>query len=225
MAEPMDLHRFSHLNPDSWLSRRRRQRMLPFLPLLESFPEPVRILDVGGTAAFWRNNTPRLGRQCRWTLLNLEREGVEGLEGAEAVAGDARDLSGFGDDSFDICFSNSVIEHVGTLYDQIAMAKEVRRVAKAYYVQTPNRHFPLEPHFLFPGWVVLPHWLRAKLLNRFRIGWWPREPDPILARAEVEQIRLLDAREVEYLFPEATVHRERVGPLVKGFVAISGGVA
>jgi hypothetical protein len=30
------------------------------------------------------------------------------------------------DGIFDICFSNAVIEHVGTLYDQIARTNEVR---------------------------------------------------------------------------------------------------
>ncbi len=191
------------------------------LPLVEFFPEPVRILDIGGTASFWKNNAPELSKKCRWTLLNMELEDVSGLPDATAVKGDARNLTMFGDQSFDICFSNSVIEHVGTLFDQLAMAREIRRVGRSYFVETPNRYFPLEPHFLFPGWPFLPLWLRAFLLNHFKVGWWPRRADPFLARAEVEQIRLLTHREMEYLFPDAQIYREKIGPLTKALVATS----
>jgi len=190
-----------------------------FLPLLKPFPEPVRILDVGGTASFWINNAPDLPRKCSWTLINREVESVAGLPNATALKGDARNLDQFEDKSFDVCFSNSVIEHVGTLYDQMAMAREIRRLGRSYFVETPNRYFPLEPHFLFPGWPFLPFCLRAFLLNHFKVGWWPRRRDLFLARAEVEQIRLLTYREMKYLFPDAAIHREKFGPLTKAIVA------
>jgi hypothetical protein len=216
----MNLYRLAdHTNPASYVSRLRRERMKWFIPLVEACAEPVRILDIGGTASFWKHNVPELPRKCQLTLLNMDLEDVAGLPDAVALKGDARNLSMFGDRAFDICFSNSVIEHVGTLFDQLAMAREIRRVGRSYFVETPNRYFPLEPHFLFPGWPFLPLWVRAFLLNHFKVGWWPRRKDPFLARAEVEQIRLLTFREMRYLFPEAEIRREKMGPLTKALVA------
>ena len=207
-------------NPASLASRLRRQRMQHFLALLAPFPAPVRILDVGGTAGFWLRNAPTLPKAIHLTLLNLETVATEGLPNAVAVAGDARDLRQFADQSFAICFSNSVIEHVGTFADQRAMAREVQRVAQSFFVQTPNRWFPLEPHFLFPGWQFLPLALRAALHRRFRLGWMPAQPDPARARREVEEIRLLTAAEMRELFPSAEIRREKIGPLTKSLMAV-----
>jgi hypothetical protein len=212
-----------HTNPDSYISKRRRRRMAPFLPLLDQFQEPVRILDIGGTVSFWKNNVPNLQKKCHWTVLNMEKEIAAPVPDVTLVQGDARNLSQFGDKSFDICFSNSVIEHVGTLFDQMAMSREIRRVGRSYFVETPNRYFPIEPHFLVPWWQFGPLWLRSWLLNHMRVGWWYRRPDSLLARAEVEQIRLLNYREMKRLFPEAHIHREKFGPLTKALVAVFSG--
>lgn len=207
-------------NPDSLASRLRRQRMRHFLALLEPFPAPVRILDVGGTAGFWLRNAPALPKPVHLTLLNLEAVPTEGLPNTIAVAGDARDLRQFADRSFDLCFSNSVIEHVGTFADQQAMAREVQRVAQAFFIQTPNRWFPLEPHFLFPCWQFLPIPLRAALHRHFRLGWMPAQPDPARARREVQEIRLLTTAEMRQLFPTAEICPEKIGPLTKSLMAI-----
>ena len=207
-------------NPDSLASRLRRQRMQGFLDLLAPFPPPVRILDVGGTAGFWLRNAPALPKPVHLTLLNLDAVATEGLPNTVAVAGDARNLRQFADGSFDLCFSNSVIEHVGTFTDQQAMAREVQRVARAFFIQTPNRWFPLEPHFLFPCWQFLPVPLRAALHRRFRLGWMPAQPDPVRARREVEEIRLLTTAEMHQLFPTAEIRPEKIGSLTKSLMAI-----
>ncbi|MEM2045934.1 MAG: class I SAM-dependent methyltransferase, partial [Candidatus Bathyarchaeia archaeon] len=59
----------------------------------------------------------------------------------EWIIGDARCMP-FKDKSFDVVFSNSVIEHVGNYDDQKMCAEEIRRVGKCYFVQTPNFYFP-----------------------------------------------------------------------------------
>ena len=187
-----------------------------FFKMLDRFNEPVRVLDIGGTAILWRDNPPP--KRCHITLLNLSVEGTNDLSNVAAIQGDARKLM-FSDASFDICFSNSVIEHVGTLYDQIAMANEIKRVSKAYFVQTPNRYFPLEPHFLVPFWQFMPKYFRAWLLQQTKIGWASRFDDPLKARAEVEQIRLISIKEMRALFPGAVLYQEKIGPLTKSIVA------
>ena len=207
-------------NPDSLASRMRRRRMQRFVALLEPFREPVRILDVGGRVGFWQVNAPVLPKKCEITVLNLEPLSAEALPNVVSVVGDARRMTQFADKAFDVCFSNSTIEHVGRVGDQQAMAQEVQRVSRAYFVQTPNRWFPLEPHFLFPFWQFLPLSTRAWLHHRFDRGWHPRQPDPQLARAEVMQVRLLTARELAGLFPGADIVREKVGPLSKSLMAV-----
>ena len=99
----------------------------------------TRILDVGGTPLNWR----LLSAQPQITILNTTRESVDAR--FTWVWGDGRILP-FRDQSFDIVFSNSVIEHVGDTSSQQRFAAEIARVGKAYWVQTPNRLFPIEPH-------------------------------------------------------------------------------
>ena len=65
------------------------------------------------------------------------------------VIGDACNLDMLSSKSFDIIYSNSVIEHVGR-ERQKEFANEIMRVGKKYWVQTPYKHFPVEPHFVFP---------------------------------------------------------------------------
>ena len=98
------------------------------------------ILDVGGTPQIWR----LLGDRYQVTLLNPDARELE-QECYECVVGDGRSLE-FPDDSFDVAFSNSVIEHVGDWDDMQQMASELRRVGRCFYCQTPNKWFPVEPH-------------------------------------------------------------------------------
>lgn len=48
-----------------------------------------------------------------------------------------------------------MIEHVPHEL-QPAFVSEVRRVATRYFVQTPNRYFPIEPHYQLPLFQFLP---------------------------------------------------------------------
>ena len=129
-------------------------------------------------------------------------------------------MSQFGDNEFDVAFSNSVIEHVGGLRDQKRMAEEVMRIGKSYIVQTPNRHFPIEAHFHLPYFQYYPLKLRALLHSRFRLGWWDQAEDWFAALEEVESIRLINRAEFGYLFPQAEIFEENMAFLTKSFVAI-----
>ena len=207
--------------PDSMASRMRRKRFALFLSLLESVEGPVRILDIGGTQQFWNVMMGSEPTRLRITLLNVVHQTVSSSAFVSAV-GDARHLEGIGDGEFDVVFSNSVIEHVGTYEDQRRMADEVRRVGKRYFVQTPNRRFPIEPHFLFPFFQYLPVAARAWLLSSFNVGWYRRIPDKQAARREVESIQLLTRSRFAKLFPGATLYEEKILGLTKSFVAFGG---
>jgi len=198
----------------------RRRRFAFFQALLSHLERPVRILDVGGTETYWKMMELNTGDQVFISLLNLSQNEVS-LPNVTSIAGDARAIKAK-DASFDVVFSNSVIEHVGTYQDQIQMAKEVRRVGKRYFVQTPNKYFPLEPHFLFPLFQFLPINIRVLLLQNFRLGWFSKTPDKAKAREIVESIRLLDKREFISLFPNAELYEEKIFGITKSFVVYGG---
>ena len=207
-------------NPASLAARLRRRRFALFAQLLSCLRRPIRILDVGGTPGFWNVMGFDRAPECV-TLLNQEPPSG-GSGGFRSVVGDARDMREFRDQEFDVVFSNSVIEHVGTFVDQQAMASEVRRVGSRYFVQTPNRYFPIEPHFLVPGFQFLPLGVRAAWLARRRVGWYPKAASYEAAMAEVARIRLLSRAQFQRLFPEGQLYTERFFGLAKSFVIYHG---
>ena len=207
----------------SFMNSFRSRRFEAFAQLVDGLkerrPGPVRILDIGGTVNFWEKRGWAARDDVELVLVNLEGE-ESPYENIESRVGDATNLSDLPDQSFDIVFSNSVIEHLQTYERQAAMAREVRRLASLYWVQTPNFWFPVEPHFLAPGWHWLPVSVRVALLRRRRWGWRGPCPDPAEARSLVREIRLMRGREIRRLFPDAALRPERIGPLVKSFVAV-----
>jgi hypothetical protein len=205
----------------SLATRMRRKRFELFRSLLGTLEGRIEILDIGGTQQFWDLMLGDDPVDIRVTLLNLEHQHVSSSRFVSA-AGDARSLPQFATGSFDVVFSNSVIEHVGDYRSQRRMADEVQRVGKRYFVQTPNKRFPLEPHFLFPWFQYLPLRARAWMVNHFNVGWYKRIRDPDAARSEVESIQLLTQQRFAALFPGARIHKERIAGLTKSFVAIGG---
>jgi hypothetical protein len=207
-------------DPGSLAVKYRRKRFAFFQSLLSQVQPPIHILDIGGTEVYWQTMGLEGNHQVSITLLNLTKQDLT-LPNVTSVVGDARNLK-FGDNHFDVVFSNSVIEHVGDYADQTKMANEVRRVGKRYFVQTPNKSFPLEPHFLFPFFQFLPVPLRITLLRNFNMGWFPRTSDPVRAREIVEEIRLLSKSEFLKLFPRARLYEEKVFAMTKSFAAYEG---
>lgn len=206
---------------DSWASQMRRKRFALFTKLVANVPRPLTILDVGGTQRFWEVMGFAQEPGVDITLLNIDKPEVS-YPNFFGVAGDATQMTQFEDGQFDVVFSNSVIEHVGTWAQQKAMAEGVRRVGKRYFVQTPNYFFPIEPHFLFVGFQWLPLDTRAWLHSRFNLGWVECVPDKTIARAEVAQIRLLKKQELLSLFPQASLYQEKMLGLTKSFVVYDG---
>jgi hypothetical protein len=208
-------------DPGSYANRLRERRFALFRSLVERVPTPYRILDVGGTPTFWQIRGPEIPGDPAVTVLNLERQTSDDARIA-TIVGDACDMGQIPDGAFDVVFSNAVIEHVETLENQRRMAAEIRRVGRRYFVQTPNKRFPLEPHFLVPGFQFLPIRLRVWLLRRMALGWYARTADPSEAEAKVRRIRLMTEREFRDVFPAATIHREKVFGLTKSFIACGG---
>ena len=195
-------------DPNSLAGKARARRFAFFRGLLDQVPKPCRVLDVGGAPPTWRE----IPDGVEVTLLNTTPVD-EGPEMPTLVA-DACDMP-FEAGEYDVIFSNSVIEHVG---DQEAMAEEIRRVGQRYFVQTPNYYFPIEPHALFPAFQYLPLEMRATLLTRFELGHPGRISDRDEARRWASEIRLLKAKDMRRLFPDAQLHRERFLGLTKSLM-------
>lgn len=201
----------------SFASQFRFKRFLFFLSLLDSLPRPVTILDIGGTESYW-NMMNFKDDQVTITLLNLDIQPVS-KPGFISVAGDASDLSAYADGSFDIVYSNSVIEHLFTKQAQAKMAREIRRVGKRYFIQTPNYYFPIEPHWVFPFFQFLPFAWRVWMTRRFNLGHIGQIRDAQKAREQVKEIQLLTGKELAILFPEAKLYREFFLGFTKSLVA------
>lgn len=208
-------------DPGSFSNRMRSRRFAIFDGLVRTLPRPVRILDVGGTNEFWERRGWAGREDVLITTVNLQAE-PRAHANIDPRKGNATAMPEYGDGSFDIVFSNSVIEHLFTWEAQERMASEVRRIARAYWVQTPNFWFPIEPHFLFPAWHWMPEDLRVALIRRKKFGWTEPIPDPVRAREVIREIRLLTGAEMRRLFPAATIMPERFGGLVKSWVAHHG---
>ena len=183
-----------------------------------SITKDTRVLDIGGTPDCWE----LLAVRPRLVLLNTPRAGEELASAAEWVAGDGRTLP-FRDQSFDVVFSNSVIEHVGDAESQRRFAREVMRVGRAWWVETPNRWFPVEQHLLTPFVHWLPKtWQRAMVL-RWTVWQTLARVSEDRRRFYVEHylrdVRLLGAGELREMFPQARVIRERVCGMTKSLVA------
>ncbi|MCU1498273.1 MAG: Methyltransferase type 11 [Acidimicrobiales bacterium] len=206
-------------NPRSLASRLRRRRFRIVDDELARLSPPKRVLDVGGTAGFWRSLRRDLG-DLELTVLNANPSHAS-VGDVTVQAGDARSMPEFATGSFDLVFSNSVIEHVGGPTDQRAMADEVRRIGRRWVLQTPCRWFPVEPHFLFPYFNLLPLRAQVFLLQHLRLG-WAKQPiaDRDAAVAKARSVQLVALPALRAMFPDAEVRRERVLGLTKSYVLV-----
>jgi SAM-dependent methyltransferase len=179
-----------------YAARARRQRHERFFELTH-LPPGGRVLDVG---------CGRLGLRALEPELDITGSDIAPSQGYPGpfVQADAVEGLPFAEDEFDLVYCNSVIEHIPP-ERRMAFAAELRRVGRGWYVQTPARSFPIEPHALLP----FAHWLPVPLRRRYwRLG----------AAGEWEEIELLRRRELEALFGAALP--ERLGPLVKSWVCV-----
>ncbi len=135
----------------------------------------------------------------------------------------------FEDGFFDIVYCSSVIEHVTAPKNEVwgmrsgsefrrqarqhqhTFAAEIRRLGKRYYVQTPNKWFPVESHTWLPFVGYLPRWVLVPLLTGTNRVWVKRtNPD----------WHLLAVKDMRELFPDAEIARERLLGFTKSIMAI-----
>ena len=194
----------------------RRRRMRAFQRSFRP-TESTTILDVGGTPFNWE----LAGIRSQLTLLNLSpSEGFDALPANyRLVEGSGTQLE-FADGAFDVAFSNSLIEHLASWEQQRAFAREVRRVARGLWVQTPARGFPIEPHLMTPFFHYLPLTWQRRLLRNFSVWGLLARPSRKAMDDFLRQTRLLGYQEMRELFPDCEIRRERFLGLTKSYVAV-----
>ena len=193
-----------------------RSERLRYMCEICGISENSRVLDVGGSYyTFW----VYCPIKPRVTLLNPKASWLECDEPTfSTLIGDGRALP-FENNSFDIVMSNSVIEHLGEWRQQKVFAEEIRRVGRNYWVQTPNRRFFIEPHFLAPLIHFLPKRYRKLLARYFTVWGLTIKPTPRQVDEMVEEISLLNRPEVERLFPDARIICEKWCGMTKSIIA------
>jgi hypothetical protein len=199
----------------------RRRRMKTFYALFQ-LSAKTRLLDIGGAPNTWIAESA-CDAKFPVTLVNLRFPDPAVLTNGRftAVEGDATNLP-FADASFDIAFSNSVIEHMTTWERQQAFAMQASRVAKKLWIQTPARSFPLEPHVLAPFFQYFPRSLQTRMARRFTLWGLLTKPNTMQVDEMLSDIRLLTHREMKQLFPDCRILKERVLGLTKSYIAVRG---
>jgi SAM-dependent methyltransferase len=107
----------------------------------------------------------------------------------------------FPDQSFDLVFSNAVIEHILGPGRQERFAQEIMRVGKSWFVTTPNFWYPFESHHHLPFFQFLP--LPVQMQYNRLLG-------THIPKGTVQELALLSGRRLQALFPTGRIAKVRV---------------
>lgn len=197
----------------------RRKRRWLFVKIIKPTQTDI-VLDVGGYPWLWLSQSSLVKRV---DVLNVQKtswtEKISNVN-IQAIVGDGCALP-LPDKSYDVGFSNSVIEHVGSWERQQQFASEIRRVAKALWVQTPAYGCPIEPHYLAPFVHYLPKDMQRKILQWISPRVWLDDLGCEQINQMVDTTRLLRKKEVKQLFPDCQILTERLLWIIpKSYIAV-----
>jgi hypothetical protein len=185
------------------------------------FPDlgQLRVLDLGGDPRAWLM-APAPPKEL--VILNVTEYPVPHEVSATLVVGDAcappAEISG---GHFDLVYSNSVIEHVGGHSRRQQLSEVVRSLGSRYFVQTPYRYVPIEPHWRLPLFQFLPRPAQVVVSSRWGRGDHPTRRKPMSEVLEdVQSVELLSATELSSYFPDGFLLRERFCGLTKSLIAV-----
>jgi SAM-dependent methyltransferase len=213
----------------SKLSRISRAQKLELFNRVISPTKEMKLLDVGAQIDPNGNGDRQLIDVYPWknniSVVNISAEHISTIKKRypeiEAVIGDACELP-WPDKSFDVVYSNAVIEHLGSFERQKKMAAEIMRVGKQWFVTTPNRWFPFEFHMRLPlvTWLPGNGYLRVGNIisyNHIR--------GKYMTGAKRSDLRLMSAGELGKCFPGSNIIKQRVTFMAETLVAVGGDIA
>jgi SAM-dependent methyltransferase len=219
---------------NSFRSHSRSKRAKLFNRLFPTITSETRILDLGAADGSYLA-TVLSGRTFRAENVYISDidstkiyKGQEEFGFVPVVLQESGSLP-FEDGYFDIVHCSSVIEHVTlpksdvwqplheeefrkiSFNRQTQFADEIRRIGKCYFVQTPNRGFPVEAHTWLPFVGYFPHQILVKIIpyvNRY----WIKSTKPDWC--------LLNNQELSHLFPDGVIYSEKFLGLTKSIIAV-----
>jgi len=208
----MNIHKVYGLFVPFFRRRRMRRFVHTFKPTMDT-----RILDVGGGVLNWE----LIGSDSHTTILNLSvpTDPSSFPRNFAFAKGDGTSLD-YPDNSFDIAYSNSVIEHLSTFENQLRFANEIRRIAGSVWVQTPAKSFFIEPHLITPFIHFFPTIWQRHLLRNFTVWGLITRPSPSHIDRFLHEVRFLTFEEMQTLFPDCIIFRERFLLFTKAYIAI-----
>jgi SAM-dependent methyltransferase len=199
-----------------------------------SIDENSKILDIGSESGSNINAVLKGTRAQHKNIYIADINPEEVKEGSKkygfipVIISESETLP-FEDKFFDIVYCSSVIEHVTVQKDKVwklysgykfkreslrrqkDFAKEVKRLGKQYFVQTPYKHFPIESHTWLPFIAWLPRWLQITTLH-ISNHFWVKKTTP--------DWYLLNKKEMREMFQDAEIIEEKVFGIVKSIMAV-----
>jgi hypothetical protein len=212
----------------------RKKRLGRFNEFITSVQKPIRLIDLGGTVRFW--DEWGLARQP-WldvTLANSHDVDISHandpivLPNIRRQCVDVLTLSSRQFAQFDLIFSNSMIEHLPGPEAQQQLASAIIDSGRPYFVQTPNRRSPVDPHFpspLVPFFAGYPRRLQARLLCWSPLGSPSAATSYSAALRRLQNYHPLSAGDVRRLFPGARIVMERPMGVPMSIIAMSSQAA
>ncbi len=197
----------------------RKKRFELFLRMVAPSASDI-LIDIGGYPESWVSHHQYVKRiDC--LNLDVTKHGKYAINyNIWSIVGDGCSLS-VANNSYNIGYSNSVIEHVGSWERQKMFASEIRRVAMDLWVQTPAYECPIEPHYLAPFIHYLPRSYQKKIIRWFTLRGWIERLSQTEIDKMVESTRLLRRSEMKQLFPDCEIITENILWIIpKSYIAI-----
>lgn len=185
--------------------RHRRYRKIQDITNIETIEGFV--LDLGGGAdSFFIDKLPKREHTVLMDINYKEAyQAKQKHPDLLVVVADGEQLP-FSNKSVEIIISNSVIEHVN---NPEKLADEIQRVSRGYFLQTPNRNFPMETHSL----IAIPflnfisqRWLRQSLCTIFGASF-----------EYIDSVHYMSEKRLKSLFSNSTLGYEKAFGLKKSF--------
>jgi len=208
----------------------REQRLKLFTEFMKGATGQTRLIDLGGTVKFWENWGLAKQPLLEVTLVNnhdldkCHSDDPITLPNIRRLRADVLTLSAADFAQYDVIFSNSLIEHLPGRDLQRQLARTIVESGRPYFLQTPNKRSPVDPHFprpYVPFFAAYPRALQARLLSWSALGSGSAAPSYQAALKRLQNYYPLTARDVRELFPQARVVVERPLGVPMSVIAMS----